>query len=301
MNRFHPLHHLIAACIVLVWGCTFVAIRLGLETLPPIFLTFLRFLFCAVPAIFFLRPPPLPWYQVIAYGVANFACQFGFLFSAMHLGVSPGLASVVLQVQAFITIALGALLLGDRPSRTQAMGAMVAFSGLVVIACNLGGDMPLPGLFLMLLAACSWAGGNIISKGFKVQIDALALVAWGALAAAPVILLMSLLLEGPTRIGNAMQQADWTTVGSVAYLGYASTLVGYSLWNFLLRHYPVPMVAPLTLLVPIVGMGSSALLLGEPMQRWKLLATALIILGLAVNMFGGMLLKHLGRQAHKQD
>ena len=287
MTRFHPLHHLVAIGLVLIWGCTFVAIKIALGVLPPLFLTFLRFFFCAVPAVFFLKRPALPWRQVVAYGLAIFAMQFGFLFSAMNIGVSPGMASVLLQVQAFLTIAMAALLLGERPSRAQWAGAPVAGCGLGIILANLGGDMPLPGLMLMLLAACSWATGNIIAKGFRVPVNAVSLVAWGAAVATPAMGLMSLLFEGPARIGAALPHVDITTVGAVAYISLASTLVGYGLWNFLLRHYPVAMVAPLTLLIPIVGMVSSAMALDEPMHAWKLQATGLILLGLAVNMFGG--------------
>lgn len=300
-HTLKPIHLLAALLIMLIWGCNFVAIRYGLDEQPPLFLTFLRFLFSAVPAVFFLHPPPLPWHQVASYGIIIFALQFSFVFSGMQAGVSPGLASVVLQLAVFITIGLATLFLGERPHPSQWLGALIGFAGVCLIALHQGTDATLPGLALLLAGALCWSSGNIMAKGFRQPVDALALVAWGSLAAAPFQLLLALGLEGPARLLSSLQHASWISVAAVAYLAWLSTLVGYGLWSHLLRHYPAGTVAPLSLLVPIIGLTASALVLGERLQGWKLMATLLVLLGLSINLFGARLLSRLRQPPCRQD
>lgn len=280
------LRHLLAALgIILIWGFNFVVIKLGLKEIPPIFLCFLRFTLSALPTVFFFKRPDLPWKKIFLYGLVIYTLQFAFLFSGMYFGISAGLASVVLQVQVFATIGLATAFLGERPSIFQLMGAIVAFLGIITIALNVGGDVTPLGLFFVLLAALSWSTGTIIAKGFK-KVDVLALVAWGSLVAAPPLLLLSLMLEGPSRIMSSLQHMSWLSVGAIAYLVYPTTLLGYGVWIWLMGRYPAASVAPLTLLVPVVGMVSSALVMNEQLQNWKLLAALLVISGLCLSMFG---------------
>lgn len=280
------LRHLLAALgITFIWGFNFVVIKLGLEEIPPIFLCFLRFILSALPAIFFVKRPNLPWHKIFQYGLVIFAMQFAFLFSGMHFGVSAGLASVALQVHVFVTIALATAFFGERPATFQLLGAIIAFLGIATIAFNVGGDLTAMGLLFVLLAAMSWGVGNIIAKGFK-GINVLALVVWGSLVAAPPLLLLSLVLEGPDRIAASLQHMSLLSVGAIAYLVYPTTLLGFAVWSWLMSRYPAASVAPLTLLVPIVGMTSSAIVLGEKLQDWKLLAALLVIFGLCTNVFG---------------
>lgn len=298
---FKPTHLLAGVIIVLIWGCNFTAVSFGLEEQPPLTLTFLRFAFSAIPMVFFVKRPELPWYSLAAYGISIFALQFTFLFSGMNAGVSAGLASVVLQLAVFITIGLATLFLGERPHPSQWLGALIGFAGVCLIALHQGTDATLPGLALLLAGALCWSSGNIMAKGFRQPVDALALVAWGSLAAAPFQLLLALGLEGPARLLSSLQHASWISVAAVAYLAWLSTLVGYGLWSHLLRHYPAGTVAPLSLLVPIIGLTASALVLGERLQGWKLMATLLVLLGLSINLFGARLLSRLRQPPCRQD
>jgi len=152
------------------------------------------------------------------------------------------------------------------------------------------------GLLFVLLAALSWGAGNIIAKGFK-KVDVLALVVWGSLVAAPPLLLLSLMLEGPSRIVSSLQHMSWLSAGAIAYLVYPTTLLGYAVWSWLMSRYPAASVAPLTLLVPVVGMASSALVMDEQLQDWKLLSALLVISGLCLNVFGPRIRTYLLREA----
>ena len=279
-------HVAAALLMVLVWGFNFVVIRWGLETAPPLLLTFLRFLIASVPAVFFIKPPRAPWPLVFAYGVFAFGMQFSLLFAGMNVGFTAGLSSLVIQVQVFITIGLVALTLHERPRAHQLVGAGVAAAGLALVAFNLPRGGTLLGFFLVLLAAGAWSVANLLIKRIG-HVDPLALVVWGSLASCPLLLVASLALEGPRRIAQAlaaMGPLDWL---GVVFQAGPTTLLAFGVWAWLMRKHPAAAVTPFALLVPVAGMASAALFLGEPLQWWKLAGGALVLAGLALNVFGG--------------
>jgi O-acetylserine/cysteine efflux transporter len=294
MLNFKPTHLLLALMTVVIWGVNFVVLKLALVEAPPIFLCALRFIFSVLPVIFFIKKPKLPWKSIAQYGFFVFAFQFFFLFTGMHFGVSAGLASAVLQIQVFITIGLSALFLGEKPTLLQIVGACFAFVGMIVVGMHVGTgtDVTWLGLIFVVLAAFSWGYGNIIAKRLN-QKNALSLVVWGSLFAIFPLLFLSLVLEGPTRITSFFESMTWVSVFSVFYQAYASTLIGYGIWSWLLVRYPASSVAPLTLLVPIVGMLAAILVLGESLYMWKVWAIIFILGGLSLNVFSSTLSKIL--------
>jgi O-acetylserine/cysteine efflux transporter len=283
------LRHLaLALLVVLVWGVNFAVIKIGLRQVSPLALCVMRFVLASFPWIFFVRRPDVPWSRIALYGLLIFALQFGFLFSGLNVGISAGLASLVLQLQVFFTIGLSVLLLGERPTAWQSAGAALAFSGVALVAANTGGDVTLAGLLLVILAAASWAGGNVVSRRISLtapSVDVLGLVVWGSLFAIPPLLIVAVVLD-PHALVTSFAQLDWASVGALAYIVYLSTLFGYAVWSRLLSHYPAATVAPFALLVPIFGFLGSAVLLNEPIQGWKVLAALLVIAGLCVSTFG---------------
>jgi O-acetylserine/cysteine efflux transporter len=278
-------HVLLALLTVTIWGSNFVAIKLALHDLPPLLLCALRFLFVAVPLVFFLPRPAIAWRELFLYGLTMFALQFSFMFFGMKLGVSAGLASVMLQLQVFVTLALSAALLRERVGPVQIAGTLIAVAGFAVVAAHSGGEVPLAGLACVLLAACSWGYGNFMSRRLG-KVNPVALVAWGALVVPLPLGAASLLLEGPAVIGQSLMHVGLTAVLALAFIVYVSTHVGYSLWGWLLARHAASAITPFALLVPVVGMLTSALLLGEALPAWKLAAAGLVLTGLAVNVFG---------------
>lgn len=236
----------------------------------------------AIPFIFFMPRPKAPWQLIVGYGIFTFAMQFGLLFTGLYVGLSPGLASLVLQVQVFFSMGIAAILFHDRPSKWKIVGALIAFAGLVMIALHVGGGTTLNGFILTLFSALSWAIGNMFSK--KVASESpLALVAWGNLIAFPFMIAVSMLAEGPQVIAGSFSNMNLETILSVLYIVYMSTTVGYGIWGFLLNSYSTSVIVPYTLLVPVVGLLSSAVFLREEMPSWKLIACFVIMAGLVFN------------------
>lgn len=281
-----PIRHMLLALItVAIWGSNFVAIKLALVDLPPLLLCAVRFVFVSVPLVFFLPRPAITWGQLLTYGFAMFAAQFAFMFLGMRLGMPAGLASLMLQFQVFVSLALSVVLLRERVSAVQIAGTLVAAVGFVVVGRHTGGDVTVAGLVCVLLAAVSWAFANVTSRRLG-KVNPLALVVWGGLVVPLPMGLASLVFEGPGAIAHGLAQAGATTWLSVAYTVYLSTLVAYTIWSWLLSHYPASTVTPFTLLVPVFGMVTSAAYLGEALPGWKLQAAALVISGLVLCVFG---------------
>lgn len=281
-----PGHFLLALATVAIWGFNFVVIKWGLQGLPPILFTTLRFVFAALPAIFFVRPPAVPLRLLAAYAFFQFALQFTLLFVGMKLGMPAGLSSLVIQLQAFFTIGLAVLVLGDRPRPLQLLGAAIAFGGMLLVGLHVEGRATVIGFLLVVGGGLSWGLGNLCTKRMG-SADALALVAWGSLIAAPLLLAVSLLVEGPGAVLAALTHMSWASFGAVLFQAYPTTVFGFAVWSFLLRRYPIASIAPFTLLVPIFGMLSGTLLLGEPVTWWKIAAAALVLAGLGLNQLAG--------------
>lgn len=274
-----PKHLLLVLGIVLIWGVNFVSVFIALESFPPFLLSALRFGLSALPWVFFIPRPKAPWRLIIYYGLFNFALQFGFIFTGIHLGISPGLASLVLQIQVFFSMGLAFFFFHDRPSIFKVAGSLISFVGLGIVAYHVQGESTFLGLILMLLASLSWAAGNMLTK--KIQSESpLALVFWGNLAAFPVMAVISFVFEGPLVIQNSLQNMSPASIGAVLYIVYFSTHLGYGAWGFLIKSYSTSLVVPFTLLVPLVGFISSAFYLGEELQSWKILASFFILGGL---------------------
>lgn len=282
---------LLALLVVVVWGLNFVVIKMGLHNMPPLLLAGLRFLLVAFPALLFVARPNVPFRLLLGYALTISFGQFAFLFSALKFGMPAGLASLVLQAQAFFTIILGAFAFGERLQGKQLAGIALAVVGvLVLIESSLNGQhVALTGFMLTLAAALSWACGNIFNKKIM-QLEhrppVMSLVVWSALIPVVPFLLASLFIDGPQAIRHSLLTIDLTTILSLVYLAFVATIVGYGIWGTLLGRYETWRVAPLSLLVPVVGLASAALLLGETLNILQLAGAALIMAGLYINIFG---------------
>ncbi|MFP8834285.1 EamA family transporter [Hydrogenophaga sp. XSHU_21] len=277
-------HLLLALAVVAVWGTNFVVIRWGLDGLPPFLFATLRFALSALPWLLFVPRPAAPWRSMAAFGVLLGVGQFGLLFLAIDGRISPGLASLVVQVQVFFTIGLSLWLMRERVRGFQLAGLALAVAGLGVIVANLDATVTVAGLGLVIAAAFFWASANLVVKSLG-PVNMLHFMVWSSVFAVPPLLAISLWIEGPARIAQALADADALVWTSVAWQAVGNTLFGYGAWNWLLARHPAATVTPMALLVPVFGMSASALSLGEAMPGWKLGACTLVLGGLAVIVF----------------
>ncbi len=268
----------------LALGLAFIAIKIGVGQAPPLLLTALRFIFAAVPAIFFVARPKAPARLVALYGLLIGVGVFGLMFLAIAHGMPAGLASLVIQLQAFITVFFAWALLRERPTAIQMSAASLAFLGIVVIGSARLGGASLGPFLLVVAAALCWGAANIVGKRAG-RIDMFAFTIWSSLAAPAPLLALSLFFEG-SRALAALAHPSWVLMLCVAALAYGGTVLGFGLWSRLLAHYPAAEVAPFALLIPVVGMVSGWLVFAEPLSPVEVAGAALVMAGLSFNVFG---------------
>ena len=251
-----------AALVASIWGFNFVVINWGMRDVPPLLFAAIRFVVVLVPAIFIVPRPNAPWRTVLGVGAFMSLGQFGFLYASMHAGLPPGLAALILQAQVVFTILIAAGWLRERPHRGQIVGVVCGVVGLVVVGVGRGGDSSLLALLLCLLGALSWAVGNVVSRASGVS-GGLSLTVWSALVVPIPLLLLSLLLDGPAEVADAVAGFGWQAALSTLYTAGLASLVGYTIFNNLLSRYVSSAVVPWVLLAPVVAMLSSWLLLDQ--------------------------------------
>ncbi|MEU4885798.1 MULTISPECIES: EamA family transporter [Streptomyces] len=281
-----PFHTALAVLVAAVWGVNFVVIEVGLGHFPPLLFSALRFLVAALPAVFFVGRPPVAWRWVIAVGLALGVAKFGLLFVGMDAGMPAGLSSLVLQIQAVFTALFAMAVLGERPGGVRLLGMATALAGITVAAVDEGASGPLSGFLLVVAAAACWGVSNVVTR-LAAPSDAFRFMIW--VSAVPVLPLLglSLLVEGPEAGAAALRSIDPGGAGAILYVAWCATVFGFGAWGFLLRRYPASSVAPFSLLVPVFGMSSAALLLDEDVSALRWCAAVLLVGGVAVTSFGG--------------
>lgn len=286
-----------ALAVIFLWGINFVIIKVAISEVPPLLFGFLRYVAVVLPAIFFIKPPKVSWRLVVAYGVLLHFGQFALLFNGIDLGMPSGLTSLLLQVQAFFTVILAALVFKTPIKGYNLLAIAVALAGLALIQLNqsAGQAVPMMGLLLVLAAALSWSLGNLTIMQAR-HVDMVSLVVWGSLVAIPLFFISSWLVEGPALIHQSLSDISLGAVLAVLYQGYLATLTGYVLWGRLLSRHPVGLIAPLTLIVPVVGLITAAFVLDEQLSWLQWLGAGVVMSGLVINVLGHKLGHKLGRR-----
>lgn len=280
-----PQHSALAVLVAVLWGVNFVAIELGLRDVPPLAFVALRFALVAVPAVFFVPRPKVPWHVIVGVGAFMSAGQFGLVYAAMHLGMPAGLAPLVLQSQMAFTILLAAAVLKERPTAAQLAGVGAGVAGLVLVGLGRGAVAPLGPVLLVVLAGLSWGIGNTVARAAR-GASGLGLVVWSALVVPFPMLGLAVAVDGPAVALGSLAHLSWQAWAATLFTVVLASLVGYSVWNTLLGKYPSAAVAPYTLLVPPVGMLAAWLAFGEVAEPLELAGGALLLAGVATTLLG---------------
>ncbi|MFJ9826263.1 EamA family transporter [Streptomyces sp. NPDC101160] len=275
---------LLAGLVAVLWGLNFLAVRIGLDHFPPVFLSAMRFLVLAVPVALFVPRPKVPVRWLVIYGLGFGVVQFALLFLAIDAGMPSGQASVVVQASAPFTMLLG-LLFGERISRRQVAGIVLAVLGMTAIAVERARDAALLPLVLTLLAALGWAAGNIASRQARPE-HPLRFALWMSVVPPVPLLALSALLEGPgtgwRALGESFGPDGAAGLVALLYTSLAGTVVGSGIWTTLLKRYEAGTVAPFSMLVPVVAVAVAWIFLGERLSVWSAVASVAVVVGVLV-------------------
>jgi O-acetylserine/cysteine efflux transporter len=281
MESMSLRHALAAVAVAVIWGANFVVIDAGLHDMPPLTFVALRFVAVLVPAIFVVKRPDARWRDIFLVGLFLSFGQFGLLYLSLHLGMPPGLASLVVQVQVIFTVVIAALALHERPTRRQQLGVLLGLVGLTIVALGRTASTPLLAVVLSLAAALSWATGNVVTRRVGTA-SGLSMTVWSALVVPVPMFALSLLVDGPDAVATGLRHIDAVTVGSTLYTAYLCSLFGYGVWNTLLARYPAATVVPFTLLVPVSGIATAWIVRGEKPTLGTAVGGLLLLLGVLV-------------------
>lgn len=290
-----------ALAVVFLWGINFVIMKFALRDFTPFQLGAARYVLAVFPLALFIRPPKVPWKWVVLYGLFQGVGQFGILFFALKVGMTAALASVLLQTQVFFTALFGFLLLRERAGRPLQAGMVLAALGLACFAMNYvwpavdaAGAVnatTVAGFVLTLCAAAMWAMSNIVARRAQQSssdYSPIAFVLWSSSVAVLPFMALSWFFDAEAARWSWLD-ARWSSWLAVAYLGWMATIVGYSLWTGLLKRHPANRVAPFSLGVPVVGLATGLLVLGESITPWQWAGIALVVAALGCVMLGGLL------------
>ena len=276
---------LLACTVAILWGINFVAIDWGLRQFPPLFFAGLRFAVLAVPTVMLVPPPAVRLRWLVGYGLGFGTVQFAFLFIAIRSGMPAGLASVVLQASAPFTVLLGVVFLRERLRPLQLVGIVLAVAGMVLIVWHRAQLAAVVPVLLTLLGALGWAFGNLCSRQAMASGsgDPLHLTLWMSVVPPVPLFALSMLIEGPSADLHSLTTIDtpvgWTAVAALVYVVLLGTVLGSGIWMTLMRRHPAGVVAPFSLLVPVVGLGAAWLVLSERPALLELLAGLVVVSG----------------------
>ncbi|MBB4286233.1 DMT family transporter [Roseospira goensis] len=269
---------LLALLVQSLWGLNFVAAKVGVDHLPPLMFTAIRFAIAAALIVPFVpRPKGRALRGVLALSVTFGTLHFGVLFAALpHLDAAT--AAVVIQTGPPFSTLLGVLIFKETIGWRRVLGLVLAFSGVVVVAGEPQVTAVLP-VLMLLLAAFAWAVSNVIVKTTR-DLPALAVTGWLCLLAIPQVAALSWLLEDGHLA--AARAAPWYAWAGLVYTAVAASLIAHSLWYALLRRHPLGVISPWGLLAPVIGIAAGIVLLGEAATWQKFVGGALTITGVAI-------------------
>nr|WP_267956653.1 EamA family transporter [Halomonas sp. MCCC 1A17488] len=268
---------LLGLSIVAIWALNIIVIKLGVEELPPLLLTTLRFLLVAALLVPFhpVARHQLPFLLLLSatFGTLHFALLFIGLGQA-----EAGTGALLVQMGTPFATLLAVIFLGERLSAKRLVGLALSFGGVVVLAGGPSLPSPLP-MALLLLSALGWAVSQLLIKKGP-NLAPMALAGWTALFAVPQVALGSWWFEQDQM--SAMATAGWFGWGAVFYTAVMSSIVAYGMWYGLLRRHPVSRLAPLSLLVPAGAVALGIVLLGESLNAHIVLGGAMVIAGVGL-------------------
>jgi O-acetylserine/cysteine efflux transporter len=280
-------HFLLLCVICLIWGLNFVVAKWslsgtpviveGFEGAPPLFFAFLRFVLLYALLAPFLRPIPKNMGAVIGAALTMGALQFALLFIGLRYA-TPSAIAIIVQLAVPFTTVLSIIFLSEKVGWVRGLGMGLAFLGASLVVFKPAEFSFTIGLVAGVGAALAAAAGSIFVK--RADTPAMALQAWIGLISWPPLLAVSLIVESD-QIASSMA-GGWPFVASLVFTVLLVNVVGHGGFYFLLRRYDASLIAPLTLMAPLLGVIFGVVLLGDPVTWQLVLGGALALAGVAV-------------------
>jgi len=244
-------HLLLVLTICLVWAINFLTSAAALREIPPLLFSALRLLpLIVLLAPWMQRPPPGRWPALLAVALCNGALHFGLNFWAIREAGNLASPAIVLQSYIPMSVVLAVIFLGERIGWRTWTGVAVSFAGVLVLGFDPIVLQAPFALVLMLLSALALAVGTVTLRALT-GMNPIGVQGWTALIAVGPLLLWSLLVESGQ--WQAIAQASPVAWFGVAWATLAASLLGHSLFYWLVQRHPVSTLTPYLLISPVIA------------------------------------------------
>jgi len=279
-----------ALSIVVLWGLNFVALKIAVLSLPPIFLAGLRFFLISIPWIFFVQKPKVSKRQFFTLPITLGVLQYSLLYYGMSTGLSAGLSAVILQTQSFFTVIMSSILMKEKLRLNETFGLLIGMLGVIILLINNDGDFKIEAVLIILAAAISWGIANIQLKNLG-NVNMVSFLIWISPIAAILLFIISFILEYDSVLKIDFSNLEIKIFLSIFYTAYLSTVIGFTMWQYLLNKYKSVQITPYGLLIPVTGSIFGYIILSEVLEIYQIISGIIIIIGLMVISIRGVFVK----------
>lgn len=271
---------LLFAGVCLVWAFNTIISKIIVTQfgVPPLFYSAARFLVVLIAVFPFLLPAPKPLWRLIVVAL----CMGGGAFALNFIGLqtaSPSAAAVVWQLGLPLTILLSVVILGERIHWRRGMGVALTFGGVLAVMWRPNDMAASAGLLWIAASAAAGSVGAVLMKQME-GVKPLRLQAWVALISLVPLLALSPVLE-PGAIHIAIE-AGWVFVGAVLFSGLVVSVVGHTLYYWMIQRYEANLVAPLSLMTPIFTMVLGVLITGDAVDGQMAIGSLVALVGVLI-------------------
>ncbi|NVK31412.1 MAG: EamA family transporter [Gammaproteobacteria bacterium] len=277
------IHIVMGVSVALIWGMGLVFAKAAIGHFPPILLMALRFLVTALTLVWWVPLPKGEYLSLFWVTLMSAALQYSMTYTGLK-GLDASVTALLVQLEVPFLIIAGTVLLSERNHWPKWLGVLICFGGVALIVGEPKTQSQLYAVFLVIGGCACWAVGQVMVRKM-LTLSGMAATAWVAVYASIQLFVMSWIFEDGQRA--AIADAGWVVLGAVVYLGLVMTAVGYGFWFSLLRIYPVGMVAPFLLLMPLFSVLGSVWFLGETLSPGALIGGAVVIFGVGLITFDG--------------
>lgn len=278
-------HVCLAALVAILWGFNFVVIKIGLTEIPQFLFSGIRFLLVAIPLVFFIPKPKTSWWLLAGFGFMQGFLSFACMFKGMNLGVTAGLSSIILQTHIVFALILSHYVLNIKSTKQQIAGVAISIVGIYLVALSLDHHIISFSAFsIIILGALFWAIANLFLK-LAGPVNSFGFIIWSSLFASIPNFICSYYVEGTEAILTSLQGLTIKGYAALFFVIAFATWIAGTVQAYLIKEYSPTVVAPYALLIPIVGMASSWVFLGDVMSPQTIAACCVVFFGLVINQF----------------
>ncbi len=275
--------YLLAISVPLLWGIGIVVTKPGMEHFPPMLINGLRWSLSGIILVWWFPIPKDFLVKIFLVSIVSCTIQYSLTFSGLNL-IEASSAVLFVQCEVPFGVLIAYFFLRERPKIKNILGIFISFVGLVILSGSPNLEGKYIGVALVLAGAFTWALGQVLVKPISEKVNGIVLTAWMGVFAGPQLIISSQIIEG--NVLNNILNADYKAWLIVIYLGLLMNALGYSIWYYVLGKYEVNRILPVMLLLPVTGVITAILFLGERPDIKVFIGGAIIIFGVAMILLG---------------